>query len=123
MTKPTKIEALQTKITGLQATIDKLNAELAELVKAEEATAGERAAREQVEVIGLSPLTKVRFFFGRKDNRKEYTGDVVAFRPAAGELPAAYKIEVGTGFDTDIKTVPARDVQPVQPVALEDAAS
>lgn len=108
--KPTKIEALRAKIAATQQALANYEAELSRLTIAEDQAAAERAAREQIEVVGLDAYTKVRFQYGRKDTRKEYTGEVVAFRPAQGELPAAYRVETGTGFDTEVLTVPARDV-------------
>lgn len=108
--KPTKIEALRTKIAAAQQALANYEAELSRLTLAEDQAAAERAAREQIEVVGLDAYTKVRFQYGRKDTRKELTGEVVAFRPEQGSLPAAYRVEVGSGFDTEVLTVPARDV-------------
>lgn len=110
-TKPTKIEALRSKIAAKQADLSKLEAALAAEVLAEETTAAQAQARATIEVTGLPPLSRVRFQYGRKDTRKELTGEVVAFRPAQDTLPAAYRIEVGSGFDTEVLTVPARDVE------------
>jgi hypothetical protein len=100
------IEATLSKLADLEAKKSKLEVEAEE----EAATA---AARAKIELVGLPVGTEVTFSFGRKDNRKEFTGKVLAFRPAADTLPAAYKVETGTGFDADIKVVPARDVNPV----------
>jgi hypothetical protein len=120
-TKPTKVQSLSKRVAELEAKLTVLHKELAvaQAVEAAEAEAGKN--REAVEVTGLPEFTKVRFTFGRKDTRKEYTGEVVAFRPASGELAAAYRIETGTGFELQVLTVPARDVQPIVPVAVEDA--
>lgn len=108
--KPTKIEALRAKIAAAQQALANYEAELSRLTIAEDQAAAERAAREQIEVVGLDAYTKVRFQYGRKATRKELTGEVVAFRPEQGSLPAAYRVEVGSGFDTEVLTVPARDV-------------
>lgn len=108
--KPTKLEALDVKLAAARATVDKLFAERNALVSAQEAEQAAAAAREAIDVTGLDAYTKVLFIFGRKENRKQREGNVVAFAPAAGELPARYKIEVGSGFDVEILTVPARDV-------------
>lgn len=119
--KPTKVQSLSKRAAELEAKLSILHKELAAAQAAEQAEAESGAAREQIEVTGLPEFTKVKFTFGRKDNRKEYTGEVVAFRPAGGDLPAAYRIETGAGFDLQVLTVPARDVQPVTPVVVEDA--
>lgn len=120
-TKLSKVQSLTKRAAELEAKLAVLHKELAaaKAVEAAEAEAGKN--REAVEVTGLPEFTKVRFTFGRKDTRKEYTGEVVAFRPASGDLAAAYRIETGTGFDLQVLTVPARDVQPVTPVVVEDA--
>lgn len=122
-TKPTKVQSLTKRAAELEAKLSVLHKELAAAQEAEKAELAAGAARQQVEVDGLPEFTKVRFTFGRKDNRKEYTGEVVAFRPAQGELPAAYRVETGTGFDLQVLTVPARDVQVLAEVATEDAAA
>lgn len=120
--KLTKLQTLDAKITAGEAALTKLREERNKLAAEETQAVEQAAARKQIEVDGLDEFTKVRFTFGRKDNRKDYTGEVVAFRPASGDLPAAYRIETGTGFDLQVLTVPARDVQPIAPVAVEDAA-
>lgn len=121
-TKPTKAQSLLSKIATAEAKLALMHKELAEVQAAEAKEAEIAAARQQIEVDGLPEFTKVRFTFGRKDTRKEYTGEVVAFRPAQGELPAAYRVETGTGFDLQVLTVPARDVQPLAEVPTTDAA-
>ena len=119
-TKPTKLEALNTRITKLTAELEKLTKERDDYAANEQAILAAAEARKQIEVEGLPQFTKVVFFFGRKENRKQYSGEVVAFRGASDTLPAAYKIETGVGFDLEVKVVPARDVELAQPVVLED---
>lgn len=120
-TKLTKVQALEKKAAELEAKLSVLHKELAAAKEAEAAEQALAASRQQIEVDGLPEFTKVRFTFGRKDTRKEYTGEVVAFRPAQGELPAAYRVETGTGFDLQVLTVPARDVQPLAEASTTDA--
>ena len=119
-TKPTKVQSLSKRAAELEAKLAVLHKELAaaQAIEAAEAEAGK--SRNEIEVTGLAEFTKVKFTFGRKDTRKEYTGEVVAFRPASGDLAAAYRIETGAGFDLQVLTVPARDVQPVTHVAVDD---
>lgn len=120
--KPTKLQALRNKIEAAEAALVKLRAEATTLEQSEQAESEKAAARKQIEVDGLPEFTKVRFTFGRKDNRKDYTGEVVAFRPATGDMPAAYRIETGVGFDLQVLTVPARDVQPITADVAEGTA-
>ncbi len=111
--KPTKVQSLSKRVADLEAKLAVANKELVAAQEVEAAAAEANKHRDLVETIGLPEFTKVRFTFGRKDTRKEYTGEVVAFRPASGELSAAYRIETGTGFDLQVLTVPARDVQQI----------
>lgn len=108
--KPTKIEALEAKIATTQQALANYEAELGRLKQAEAEAAAIANARKSVEVDGLPAGTKVKFTYGRKDTRKDLTGEVVAFRQALDTLPASYRVEVGAGFDTELLTVPARDV-------------
>jgi hypothetical protein len=105
-----QITAMKKSISDLQIKLADLEGKLstAELEYAESQKLS--AAREAIEVTGLPAGTEVTFEFGRKDNKKTYTGTVVAFRAAVDTLPSAYKVKVGDGFDAEIKTVPARDV-------------
>ena len=119
-TKPTKLQALTAKIATLQQQVTTLIAERDQLAAAEQEAAEKQAARASVEVTGLAPDTTISFIYGRKDNRKDRTGVVVAFAAAAGDMPARYKVKAGDGFDAELLVVPARDVY--TPVADEQPA-
>ena len=119
-TKPTKLGALNTRIEKLATELAKLTKERDDYAANEQAILAAAEARKQIEVDGLPQFTKVVFFFGRKENRKQYSGEVVAFRGASDTMPAAYKIETGVGFDLEVKVVPARDVELAPVLALAD---
>lgn len=102
-----KLVAEQTRITARLAEIAIALVPLEEVAARVKAEAEARAA---IDVTGLDAMTQVAFEFGRKENRKTLTGSVVAFAAAEGKVPARYKIEVGSGFNTELFTVPARDV-------------
>ena len=121
-TKPTKLEALNTRIEKLTTELAKLTTERDNFAANEAAERIRADNRKQIEVDGLPQFTKVVFFFGRKENRKQYSGEVVAFRGASDTLPAAYKIETGVGFDLEVKVVPARDVELAPSLVLADEA-
>lgn len=118
--KPTKIEAIDSKLAALQKQVDTLTTERAELVAAEEAAAKLAAARKAIDVDGLPADTAVVFDYGRSTSRKlGLTGKTRYFRAAAGEVPAAYRVEYDTDAGPEIVTVPARDVRlPEEPAQV-----
>jgi len=95
----------------LAARLEEITAQLVPLAAIAETFKAEAAARAVIDVDGLPAGAKVEFVFGRKENRVTNYGAVIGFAPAEGKLPARYKIEVGSGFDTVIFAVAARDVK------------
>lgn len=108
-----KRDAAQAVVKQLEEIIPGFEAQLKDALAAQQ-------AREVVEVTGLAVGTTITFTYGRKDNRTERTGEVVAFAPAADTMPARYKVEVGSGFDIELLTVPARDVATPAPAVAAD---
>ena len=119
---PVKLAArLVAEKTKLQDRLVQIAIELEPLAAIAAAAEEAAKAREVIDVTGLDAYTKVTFEFGRKDNRKTLSGEVVAFAPAADKLPARYKIEVGSGFEASFYVVPSRDVALAAPVVVADA--
>ena len=122
MTKPTqtiftsavltrRIEAVKVQRAAAETYLQTSAELLADLVQNRDRLLAEEAARAAIEAQGLPPGTAVTFEFGRAKTRCDKAGTVVAFRPKGENTAAAYRIEVGEGFDKDVYTVPATSVK------------
>lgn len=119
-TKPVTVASLTRQIESITSRRDaarqyilSADAELDALIPQRDALAAAEQARAAIETEGLPPGTQVSFTFGRGDTRTDKVGTVIAFRPKADTTPAAYRIEVGEGFDKEVLTVPAASVKAV----------
>jgi hypothetical protein len=106
-----QIAKLRAAIADAQGTIDSANAQLPDLIAKHEAEVAEAEARARVETTGFPPGTLIIFEYGRGATRTEKAGTVLAFRPKTDNLPAAYKVQTGEGFDAEVLTVLAVNVK------------
>lgn len=102
------------------ASIEGIDAKLAELQPLRDAEREKNAARSAIEVVGLSKGTLVSYSYGRAEKRRDLAGEVVAFNPET----KFYRIQTGTGFDVELHTVPAAaiidyEVAATEPVTAE----
>lgn len=91
-------------IAAADEALPALQAERAAEVAAEQ-------ARELTESTGIPVGTQITFDYGRGETRTTKSGKVLAFRAKSDTVPAAYKVEVGEGFDLDVVTVLAANVK------------
>lgn len=108
-----QIDTLNSKKAAAVAMLDQIGDALPGLIAQRDALAAAEQARAAIETEGLPVGTQVSFTFGRGETRTDKVGTVIAFRPKVDTAAAAYRIEVGEGFDKEVLTVPAASVKAV----------
>lgn len=108
-----QIAKLEAARAAAVVTIEGIDAKLPELITQlhREVEAAERIA--EIEAKGVAVGSVITFDYGRAATRTERSGKVLAFRPKTDTVPAAYKVEVGEGFDLEVVTVLAVNVKSV----------
>lgn len=108
-----QIDKLTTTRAAAAASIETIDAQLPALIEQRRLEINEEAQRAAVEAAGVQVGSVITFDYGRGETRTSKQGKVLAFRPKTDTLPAAYKVEVGEGFDLDVVTVLAVNVKAV----------
>ena len=87
--KRQRIAALNEKIAKLQVEVSAIEAE----------------AGDEVEFAEIKVGQIVAFTFGRGDTKVEKEGTILGVKAGEGKSPALVRIAVGTGFDSEVRTV------------------
>ena len=108
-----QIDTLNVQLASAAALIVQIEDKLPGLIARRDALVQAEQARTAIETEVLPPGTQVSFTFGRGETRTDKVGTVIAFRHKVETTAAAYRIEVGEGFDKEVLTVPAASVKAV----------
>lgn len=103
----TRIEKLQAQITKLNETLEALRGTFNEKAEALAAAQAELSSLERIAAVQQGDV--VTFAVGRKDDRRELTGNVLGVQDdeTKGKL---LRVFAGEGFDAQVYTVAAKDV-------------
>lgn len=109
-------KSIRSQITEVQVKIDALLVIKAGLEGKLETEVDTDAAQEGVEVL---------FVYGKGEGKKTLQGTIVGRKDADGTPSAKQtflKVAVGSGFDTDVKTIALGQITAIVPVAQEPEA-
>lgn len=103
----TRIEKLQTQITKLNETLEALRGTFNEKAEALAAAQAELSSLQRIAAVQQGDV--VTFAVGRKDDRRELTGNVLGVQDdeAKGKL---LRVFAGEGFEAQVYTVAAKDI-------------